>query len=452
MEHKLKEHRVNGIELHVIKPGDTIELGVFSIEFLHVNHSITGAVALAIHTPRGTVVHTGDFKIDYTPIDDHRTDLGRMAQLGCEGVLALLCESTNIERPGYTMSERKVGETFNTYFQKAEGRIIVAMFASNIHRIQQVVDAAVRYNRRLCLIGRSMVNVSKVAMQLGELTIPEGYLLSIDDIDRYDDNELVIITTGSQGEPMSGLARIAFAEHKKLEIKPSDMVIISATPIPGNEKSVSRVINQLVRAGADVVYEALAEVHVSGHARQEEIKLVHALTNPKFFIPIHGEYRHLYQHAELAKSLGMEDKNVLIAGIGDVVELTQTGISVAGTVPSGEVLIDGLGVGDVGNVVLRDRKHLSQDGLLIVVLAVDRDSGTVVSGPDIISRGFVYVREADDLVEGAKEAVRQVLSDYPSIESGEWNAVKSGIRDAVQRYVYTTLKRSPMILPIIMDI
>ena len=307
VEHKLKEHRVNGIELHVIKPGDTIELGVFSIEFLHVNHSITGAVALAIHTPRGTVVHTGDFKIDYTPIDDHRTDLGRMAQLGCEGVLALLCESTNIERPGYTMSERKVGETFNTYFQKAEGRIIVAMFASNIHRIQQVVDAAVRYNRRLCLIGRSMVNVSKVAMQLGELTIPEGYLLSVDDIDRYDDNELVIITTGSQGEPMSGLARIAFAEHKKLEIKPSDMVIISATPIPGNEKSVSRVINQLVRAGADVVYEALAEVHVSGHARQEEIKLVHALTNPKFFIPIHGEYRHLYQHAELAKSLGMED-------------------------------------------------------------------------------------------------------------------------------------------------
>ncbi len=452
VEHKLKEHRINGIELHVIKPGDTIELGVFSIEFLHVNHSITGAVALAIHTPRGTVVHTGDFKIDYTPIDDRRTDLGRMAQLGCEGVLALLCESTNIERPGYTMSERKVGETFNTYFQKAEGRIIVAMFASNIHRIQQVVDAAVRYNRRLCLIGRSMVNVSKVAMQLGELTIPEGYLLSIDDIDRYDDNELVIITTGSQGEPMSGLARIAFAEHKKLEIKPSDMVIISATPIPGNEKSVSRVINQLVRAGADVVYEALAEVHVSGHARQEEIKLVHALTNPKFFIPIHGEYRHLYQHAELAKSLGMEDKNVVIAGIGDVVELTQTGISVAGTVPSGEVLIDGLGVGDVGNVVLRDRKHLSQDGLLIVVLAVDRDSGTVVSGPDIISRGFVYVREADDLVEGAKEAVRQVLNDYPCIESGEWNAVKSSIRDAVQRYVYTTLKRSPMILPIIMDI
>ena len=452
IEHKLKEHRVNNIQMNVIRPGDVVEAGAFRVEFIHVSHSITGAVALAIHTPVGTVVHTGDFKIDYTPIDDHKIDLGRFAELGNQGVLAMLADSTNIERPGYTMSERKVGETFVKYFQQADGRIIIAMFASNIHRIQQVVDAAVRFNRKVCMIGRSMVNVSKVAMQLGELTIPEGYLLSIDDIDRYDDNELVIITTGSQGEPMSGLARIAFAEHKKLEIKSSDMVIISATPIPGNEKSVSRVINQLVRAGADVVYEALAEVHVSGHARQEEIKLVHALTNPKFFIPIHGEYRHLYQHAELAKSLGMEDKNVVIANIGDVVELTQTGISVAGTVPSGEVLIDGLGVGDVGNVVLRDRKHLSQDGLLIVVLAVDRDSGTVVSGPDIISRGFVYVREADDLVEGAKEAVRQVLSDYPSIESGEWNAVKSGIRDAVQRYVYTTLKRSPMILPIIMDI
>ena len=452
VEHKLKEHRVNGIELNVTKPGDTVEIGAFKVEFIHVNHSITGAVALAIHTPIGTVVHTGDFKIDYTPIDDHTTDLGRLAQLGCEGVLALLCDSTNIERPGYTMSERKVGETFHTYFQKAEGRIIVAMFASNIHRIQQVVDVAVAYNRRVCLIGRSMVNVSKVAVQLGELVIPEGRLLSVDDIDRYDDDELVIITTGSQGEPMSGLARMAFAEHKKLEVKESDTVIISATPIPGNEKSVSRVINQLVRTGADVVYEALAEVHVSGHACQEEIKLIHTLVHPKYFIPVHGEYRHLYQHAEIAKTLGMDEKNVLIASTGDQIELSQTCMEVSGTVPSGEVLIDGLGVGDVGNVVLRDRKHLSQDGLLIIVLAVDRESGQVVSGPDIISRGFVYVREADDLVEGAKVAVRQVLGEYPIIESGEWNAVKSGIRDAVQRYVYATLKRSPMILPIIMDI
>ncbi|MBO4298835.1 MAG: ribonuclease J [Clostridia bacterium] len=452
IDHKLREHRVSGVELNVTKPGDIVEIGPFRVEFIHVNHSITGAVALAIHTPIGTVVHTGDFKIDYTPIDDHTTDLGRLAQLGCEGVLALLCDSTNIERPGYTMSERKVGETFNTYFQKAEGRIIIAMFASNIHRIQQVVEAAVRYNRRVCLIGRSMVNVSKVAMQLGELSIPDGRLLSVDDIDRYDDDELVVITTGSQGEPMSGLARMAFAEHKKLEIKQSDTVIVSATPIPGNEKSVSRVINQLVRTGADVVYEALAEVHVSGHACQEEIKLIHTLVHPKYFIPVHGEYRHLYQHAEIAKTLGMEEKDVLIASTGDEIELSQTSMEVTGEAPSGEVLIDGLGVGDVGNVVLRDRKHLSQDGLLIIVLAVDRESGQVVSGPDIISRGFVYVREADDLVEGAKVAVRQVLSEYPIIDSGEWNAVKSSIRDAVQRYVYATLKRSPMILAIIMDI
>ncbi|MBR3503117.1 MAG: ribonuclease J [Clostridia bacterium] len=452
VDHKLKEHRVNGIELHVTMPGETVEIGAFKVEFIHVNHSITGAVALAIHTPAGIIVHTGDFKVDYTPIDDHTTDLGRLAQLGCEGVLALLCDSTNIERPGYTMSERKVGETFNTYFQKAEGRIIVAMFASNIHRIQQVVDAAVRYNRRVCLVGRSMVNVSKVAVQLGELVIPEGRLLSIDDIDRCDDDELVIITTGSQGEPMSGLARMAFAEHKKLEIKASDMVIISATPIPGNEKSVSRVINQLVRTGAEVVYEALAEVHVSGHACQEEIKLIHTLVHPKYFIPVHGEYRHLYQHAEIAKMLGMNEENVLIANVGDKIELSPSSMEVTDSVPSGEVLIDGLGVGDVGNVVLRDRKHLSQDGLLIIVLAVDRESGQVISGPDIISRGFVYVRESDDLVEGAKVAVRQVLSEYSTIDSGEWNAVKSAIRDAVQRYVYATLKRSPMILSIIMDI
>lgn len=449
---KLAEHNISGIQLNVVKPRDTVQIGAFTVQFIKVSHSIAGAVAMAITCPAGTVIVTGDFKIDYTPIDGEVTDLGTLAAWGNQGVLALLADSTNVERPGYTMSEKKIAETFRGLFKDADKRIIIAMFASNLHRIQQVVDLCVEFGRRICFVGRSMVNVTKLAMDIGEIKIPREMLVEAGDLDCYDDDEIVVLTTGSQGEPMSGLARIAFAEHKKLEIKSSDMVIISATPIPGNEKSVSRVINQLVRAGADVVYEALAEVHVSGHARQEEIKLVHALTNPKFFIPIHGEYRHLYQHAELAKSLGMEDKNVVIANIGDVVELTQTGISVAGTVPSGEVLIDGLGVGDVGNVVLRDRKHLSQDGLLIVVLAVDRDSGTVVSGPDIISRGFVYVREADDLVEGAKEAVRQVLSDYPSIESGEWNAVKSGIRDAVQRYVYTTLKRSPMILPIIMDI
>ena len=452
IEHKLKEHRVNNIQMNVIRPGDVVEAGAFRVEFIHVSHSITGAVALAIHTPVGTVVHTGDFKIDYTPIDDHKIDLGRFAELGNQGVLAMLADSTNIERPGYTMSERKVGETFVKYFQQADGRIIIAMFASNIHRIQQVVDAAVRFNRKVCMIGRSMVNVSKVAMQLGELTIPEGRLISADDLDRYDDNEIVVITTGSQGETMSGLARMAFAEHKKLTIRNTDMVIISATPIPGNEKSVSRVINQLYRTGANVIYEALAEVHVSGHACQEELKLIHTLVHPQFFIPVHGEYRHLYHHANLAKTLGMDDEHVHISQNGEVIELTGSAMDVAGTVPSGEVLIDGLGIGDVGNVVLRDRKHLSQDGLLIVVLAVDHETGAVVSGPDIISRGFVYVRESDDLFEGARAAVSQALKAYPTIVSGDWNSVKSSIREALQRYVYSTLKRSPMILPIISEI
>ena len=452
IEHKLKEHRVSNIQMNVIRPGDMVEAGAFRVEFIHVSHSITGAVALAIHTPVGTVVHTGDFKIDYTPIDDHKIDLGRFAELGNQGVLALLADSTNIERPGYTMSERKVGETFIKYFQQADGRIIIAMFASNIHRIQQVVDAAVRFNRKVCMIGRSMVNVSKVAMQLGELTIPEGRLISADDLDRYDDNEIVVITTGSQGETMSGLARMAFAEHKKLIIRNTDMVIISATPIPGNEKSVSRVINQLYRTGANVIYEALAEVHVSGHACQEELKLIHTLVHPQFFIPIHGEYRHLYHHANLARALGMDDEHVHISQNGEVIELTGSAMDVAGTVPSGEVLIDGLGIGDVGNVVLRDRKHLSQDGLLIVVLAVDHETGAVVSGPDIISRGFVYVRESDDLFEGARAAVSQALEAYPTIVSSDWNAVKSSIREALQRYVYSTLKRSPMILPIISEI
>ena len=451
IEHKLKEHHVNDIQLNVVKPGYVVEAGQFEVEFIHVNHSITDACALAIHTPIGTIVHTGDFKVDYTPIDGQVTDLGRLAELGNEGVLALLADSTNVERPGYTMSERTVGETFNNLFAKAEGRIIVAMFASNVHRIQQVVDAAVRYNRKVCLIGRSMVNVSKVAMQLDELRIPEGRLLQADDLDRYEDNELVVITTGSQGEPMSGLARMAFSEHKKLEIKGSDMVIVSATAIPGNEKSVSRVINQLVRTGANVIYEALADVHVSGHACQQELRLMHALTKPRFFLPVHGEYRHLHHHAMLAESMGMSADNVRICNVGDIIELSQNRINVVGTVPSGEVLVDGLGIGDVGAVVLRDRKHLSQDGMLIVVIAVDRNSGSVISGPDVISRGFVYVRESDELMQGARDAAKSVLADFGRIDPSDWNRVKNDLRDAVSRYVYQSIKRSPMILPIIVD-
>ncbi len=453
VEHKLKEHRVSGIQLNVIQPGDSIKIGdSFEVEFLKANHSIAGAVMLAIKTPMGTVIHTGDFKIDYTPIDGRVTDLGRLAELGREGVLLLMADSTNVERPGYTMSERTVGETFMNLFGKAAGRIIVAMFASNVHRIQQVVDAAVRYNRKFCLVGRSMLNVSKVAMQLGELKIPEGRLISVDDLDRYDDDEVVVMTTGSQGEPMSGLARMAFAEHRKLEIRKSDMVIVSATPIPGNEKSVSRVINQLVRSGANVIYEAIEDVHVSGHACREELKLIHTLAHPKFFIPVHGEYRHLHQHADLAMSLGLPAEHVQIIQTGDIMEIGAKKLGVVGTVPSGEVLIDGLGIGDVGAVVLRDRKHLSQDGLLVVIMVVDRSSGMVVSGPDIISRGFVYMREADALVEGTRNAAKGVLESFGRIDPSDWNHVKGDVREAVQKYIYDNIKRSPMILPVIVEI
>ncbi len=452
-EHKLKEHRLQNVApLNVVTEGDVIRAGCFSVEFIHVNHSIAGACALAIRTPVGTVVHTGDFKVDYTPLDGAPIDLGRLAELGQAGVLALLCDSTNAERPGYTMSEKKVAATFNDQFQKATGRVIIAMFASNVHRIQAVVDSCVRFHRKVCLMGRSMVNVSKVAMQLGYLKIPEGTLITAEEIDRYPDEQIAVVTTGSQGEPMSGLSRMAFAEHRKLEIREGDMVIISATPIPGNEKSVSRVINQLIRIGANVIYDSLAEVHVSGHARQEELKLMHSLIKPKFFIPVHGEYRHLYHHANLAKSLGMSDDNVVMVEIGDVIELGPNSIDVTGVVPSGSVLIDGLGIGDVGSVVLRDRKHLSEDGLLIVVMGVDHDLGTVVSGPDIISRGFVYVRESDELVEGARQAAVRAIEAFGPIDSTDWNRLKNDVRESVQRYIFDALKRNPMILPIIVDI
>lgn len=453
IENKLKEHRLaDKVELNVVQPGDTVKLGVFQVEFIKVNHSIAGSCALAIHTPVGVIVHTGDFKVDYTPIDGAPIDLGRFAELGKNGVTLLMADSTNVERPGYTMSERNVGETFMNLFSKASGRIIVAMFASNIHRIQLVVDAATKYGRKVCLIGRSMINVARVAMQLGDLRIPEGNLVSPDDIDRYEDSKLTIVTTGSQGEPMSGLSRMAFSEHRKLVIRTSDMIIISATPIPGNEKSVSRVINQLVRIGANVIYESLAEVHVSGHARREELKLIQALTKPKFFIPVHGEYRHLHYHAQLAMSMGVPEENIIIPEIGDVIELDGREIAPAGVVPAGSVLVDGLGIGDVGAVVLRDRKLLAEDGMLIVVMGIDHELGEVVTGPDIISRGFVYMREADNLLEGAREAARKAIDHYGQIENSDWSHIKGDVRDAVQKYIYEKLKRKPMILPIIVEI
>ena len=449
IEGKLKEHKLLGsVEMNVIAPHDTVTLGVFRVEFLKVSHSIAGACALAIHTPVGVVVHTGDFKVDFTPIDGQLMDLGRFAALGNEGVLALMADSTNVERPGYTMSERKVGETFNNLFDHARGRIIIAMFASNVHRIQMVADAAYRRGRRLCLVGRSMVNVARISMQLGELRVPDGWLVGADDLDRYSDEQLVVLTTGSQGEPMSGLSRMAFSEHKKLEIRPTDMVIISATPIPGNEKSVSRVINQLVRTGADVIYEALAEVHVSGHARQEELKLIHALTKPKFFIPVHGEYRHLYHHANLAISMGMPPENVMIPDTGTVIELTPDEMRATETVPSGAVLIDGLGIGDVGEAVLRDRKHLAEDGLIIVVIGLDHETGALASGPDIVSRGFVYVKENEDIMDGARATVQRVL-EMRLDQVNSTGALKDAIREALSRYIYDTIRRNPMILTII---
>ncbi len=449
---KLKEHRIAGVPLNVVRPGDVIRLGCFQVRFLHVNHSIAGAVALAITCPAGTVVFSGDFKVDYTPIDGQVTDLAGFAELGSKGVLAFLCESTNIERKGYTMSETKIGQTFIDMFQQAKGRVIVAMFASNIHRVQMVVDSAAMFGRRVCFVGRSMVNVTRVAMSIGELSIPEENLIDVDDLENYADEEILVVTTGSQGEAMAGLTRMAYGEHRKLQIRPTDMVILSAHPIPGNEKPVARVINQLYRCGANVIYGQLGEVHVSGHACQEEIKLLHALVKPKYFLPIHGEYSQLWQHAELAEALGTRSENIVIPEIGQVIEMSQDSLAIVGEVPTGGVLVDGLGIGDVGNVVLRDRKHLSQDGLIIVVMAIDHDSGALVSGPDIISRGFVYVRENEDIIECSRELARNIVLSYGQVDGSEWQNMKNRIKDELHRYIFDKIKRNPMILPIIMEI
>ncbi len=449
---KLKEHRIQGIPMQVVQPRDEVKLGKnFTARFIHVSHSIAGACAIALTCPAGTVVVTGDFKIDYTPVDGNVTDLASFAELGERGVLAMLCESTNVERPGYTISEKKIGVTFENMFREAKGRVIVAMFASNIHRMQMVIDNAMRYGRRVCFIGRSMVNVSRVAMQIGELRIPQEALIEADALDQYPDEEILVMTTGSQGEPMAGLTRMAYSEHRKLQIRQSDTVIISATPIPGNEKSISRVIDQLYRCGANVIYKALAEVHVSGHACQEELKLMHALVRPKYFIPVHGEYRMLWQHALLAESMGMNSTDILLPEVGQVVEMDQDGLYLAEQIQTGAVLVDGLGIGDVGNVVLRDRKHLSQDGLIIVVMAIHRDDERLVSGPDIISRGFIYVRENEDIIESMRDVVRQILSQ-PSLAGEEWPALKNRIKDELHRYIYEKIKRNPMILPIILDV
>lgn len=448
---KLAEHNISGVRLNVVSPKDTVKIGAFEVQFIKVSHSIAGAVAMAITCPAGTVIVTGDFKIDYTPIDGEVTDLRTFASWGERGVLALLADSTNVERPGYTMSERKIGETFHNLFKEAQGRIIIAMFASNLHRIQQVVDNCIEFGRKICFVGRSMINVTKLAMEIGELRIPQDVYIEIDDLGCYEDHEIVVLTTGSQGEPMSGLTRMANSEHRKLQIREGDMVIVSASPIPGNEIMVSRIIDQLYRCGATVIYNRIADVHVSGHACQEELKLIHTLVHPRYFIPVHGEYRMLHRHAQLAQELGMPQERVVILELGQALELSLDEASITGPIPTGSVMVDGLGVGDVGNVVLRDRKHLSQDGLIIVVVGVSRETGRLISGPELISRGFVYVRENEELISGARNVAMGVLSRYERIEQSDWTSIKNGIKDEMHSFLQEQIKRNPMILPIIME-
>lgn len=451
---KLREHGLlNSASLNVINPGDVITLGGFTVEAIHVNHSIPDALGLAIRCEGGTIVHTGDFKIDTTPIDGGMMDLGRLAEIGQEGVLCLMSDSTNAERPGFTESERKVGESFETLFRKAgNNRIIVATFSSNIHRVQQIMNVAASLGRKVALVGRSLENVVSISAELGYLNIPDGIVIDINMINRYPADKLVIITTGSQGEPMSALTRMAFSDHRKVEIHPNDYVIISATPIPGNEKTVSRVVNELMKLGADVVYEKMYEVHVSGHACQEELKMIMGIVKPKYFIPVHGELKHLRKHAGLALSMGIPKENILIADNGRVAEISKKALRCTSTVPAGRVFVDGYGVGDVGSVVLRDRKHLAQDGLVIVAVCIDRESGMIVSGPDVVTRGFVYVKESEELINAAREVAVEAIEAQTDGGYFDWNSIKASLRDEISHLMYERTKRSPMILPVIMEV
>ena len=452
LEGRLKENGVDSGSLHSVMQGDIINVGCFSVGFIRVNHSIPDAVGLSIKTPVGMIVHTGDFKLDYTPIDGKMTDFRRFSDLGNKGVLVMMADSTNSERSGHTPSERTVGAAFDKAFHNARGRIIVATFSSNVHRIQQVIDTAVRYKRRVAVLGRSMVNVVNISLERGYIQAPEGTIIDIDEINNFRSEQLVIVTTGSQGEPMSALTRMAMSDHRKVSIVPGDTVIISATPIPGNEKMVSKTIDNLMRLGANVVYGRDKGVHVSGHASQEELKLMHNLVRPKFFIPVHGEYHHLVQHAKLAQELGMPKDHIFLGENGQIFEFTRDKGVMAGKVTAGMVMVDGLGVGDVGNIVLRDRRQLSQDGILIVVVTMDKASNRVVSGPDIVSRGFVYVRESEALMDEARARVEQALERREDENVKEWAAIKSNVRDALGRYLFEKTRRRPMILPIIMEI
>lgn len=453
LKNKLIEHGLlNSTQMNVINPGETFKLGEFKIEFIRSNHSIADAVAVALHTPAGVILHTGDFKIDSTPIDGEMIDLGRIGELGKKGVLLLMSDSTNAERRGYTMSERTVGHTFDNIFENCSKRIFVATFASNIHRVQQIINAAVKYGRKVALSGRSMVNVINAAIELGYMKIPKNTLIELDEIGRYAKDQLVIVTTGTQGEPMSALSRMAYSGHKKVNIEADDLVIISASPIPGNEKTISNVINELLKHGAEVIYESLAEVHVSGHACQEELKIILALAKPKYFMPVHGEYKHLSRHRDLALQMGISPKNIFMMENGKVLEVSSNQAKITGTVPSGRVLVDGLGVGDVGNIVLRDRKHLAQDGLIVVVLTMEHESKTVVAGPDIISRGFVYVRESEDLMESMRLKAVEIVDDCLDNNTIDWATLKSHIKNELGSFIFSKTKRKPMILPVIMDV
>ncbi len=449
---KLEEHNLlSEVKLHNVEAGDVIKFDKFKVEFIRNTHSIADSCSLAIFTPVGTILHTGDFKIDYTPIDGETMDLQRISNLGKEGVTLLMADSTNVERKGHSLSEKSIGHTLDRIISKARGRVIVATFASNIHRMQQIVDASIKNKRKVVFNGRSMENISKVAMELGYLHIPENSVLSIDDLKDYDNSKITLITTGSQGEPMASLARIAFSNHRKIAIEHEDTFIISASPIPGNDKLISRVINELFRKGADVIYEDLADVHVSGHAYQEELKLIHTLVNPKYFMPVHGEYRHLKHHGDLAENLGMDKNNIFILETGNVLELTKNGCKKEGKVRTGAVFVDGLGVGDVGNIVLRDRRHLAQDGMLTIVVAIERETLSIVSGPDVITRGFVYVKESEELINKVKEI--SVIEVEKCLEIGviEWYVLKSNVKKAVENYIYEKTKRRPTIIPIIME-
>ena len=454
ISNKLEEHKIlRSTTLNIVNQGDTIKLGnKFKVEFIRSSHSIPDSVMLAITTPAGTILHTGDFKVDYTPIDGKLMNLGRIAELGNEGILALMSDSTNAERKGFTMSESSVGEVLDKLFLNCTKRIVVATFASNVHRIQQIVNSAVKYGRKIAVCGRSMINMITTATELGYIKCPENIFIDIDMIGSYADEQLVIITTGSQGEPMSALTRMAAGDHRKVKITSNDLIIISATPIPGNEKYVSKVIDDLMQIGAEVVYSALADVHVSGHACQEEQKLILALAKPKYFLPVHGEYRQLRAHSETAQQMGMDKDNIFLLTNGKVLEMNEYGAKITGTVPSGRVLVDGLGVGDVGNIVLRDRQHLAQDGLIIIVLTMDSQTGEVVAGPDIISRGFVYVRESETLMDDIKSVVRHEIAKCEERNVRDWSTIKSTVKENLRDYLSIKTKRNPMIIPIIMEV